>query len=274
MKLVGSREAVRSPELHKKKERVKKARYALYAILIAIFIVGPVFTLRSKSLQIRSVSLEGNQVTKEDDIRRIVTESLDGKYLWIIPKSSSLLFQRSTIERGLLAALPRLASADASLSDTKTLRVAVTERTPYALYCSDISNAENPAECFFLDETGYIFSEAPDFSGGVYMVYAADPPFDPPLRRRFLPDQSFKNLDKFARDLVKLRLEPLVVVRKHDEYDALLRSGPVLKWKSGQDLEHLALDLEAFLNESKMKAGDISKLQYLDLRFDNKVFYR
>ena len=64
------------------------------------------------------------------------------------------------------------------------------------------------------------------------------------------------------------------VTKKDDEYSATLSAGAELRWRINQNLEKLFADLNSFMNESKLKISDLERLLYLDLRFDNKIFYK
>jgi cell division septal protein FtsQ len=274
MKLVGNKKAIRSPEFHEKKERERKIRLALVVLAVTIVIVGPILILRIKALLISNIQISGNQVTASADIESIVANDLSGDYLWVIPKSSALLYPKSKIKNDILSAIPRISAVEVSLSNTHSLSIAVGERTPFALYCTQVADISNPSDCYFLDSSGYIFSVAPAFSGGVYMVYASDPALDTPLRQQFMPSQQFKNLSDFIGNLSHIPLAPSIFVSKTDEYDLLLPSGTVVMWKPTQDLDTIYSNLSAFLTDPSLDKSTTSNFLYIDLRFDDKVFYK
>ncbi len=266
MKLVGSKKAVRSPEFHKKQEFYRKIRLGFFALLVLVLLVGPIFLIRSENLLISKVSIVGNEVTEMGDIQNLVKDKLNGYYLKLFPKSSVALYPKDDIEKSLLDSIPRLASVNVSLSGTKSIKIEVVERAPFALYCADT--------CFFMDDTGYIYSKAPTFSSGVYTIYKSEPKLETPLKTQFFNQKDLISISTFSKNVENLGLKTKVVTKKDDEYSATLSAGAELRWRMDENLDKLYVDLDSFMKESKLKTTDIERLLYLDLRFDNKVFYK
>jgi cell division septal protein FtsQ len=274
MKLIGNKTSLRSPEFHERKERQRKIRLTITTIVLLIVVVGPILLLRNKYILISNIQIVGNEVTPSADIESIVANDLAGDYLLVIPKSSAIFYPKNKIKNDILNDIPRLSVADVSLSNPHSLTVAVRERTPSALYCTDVTNIQNPSDCYFLDASGYIFSSAPAFSGGVYMVYSSDPALDTPLRTQFMSSASFSELANFIGTLAHIPLSPKVFVLKTDEDDLLLPSGTVVMWKPEQNLDAVYTNLNAFLTDPSLNKSTVPNLLYIDLRFDDKVFYK
>jgi len=280
MKIVSSGKGIHSPEFHQKKKRERNIRLAMILLFIIIFVAIPIYLLKTKRFLISSVEVKGNSVTRAEDIEQIVSERISGNYLWIFPKSNDWLYPKNTIKNVLLQDIPRLNSVTISLSNSHLLSISVTERQPFALYCVDISSpageSNNPNDCFFLDKTGYIFSEAPAFSGGVYFVYTSEPVFDTPLRQSFLNPDKFALLAPFVSSLGNIGLYPKIFIDKGDEYNLVLSNGATVMWKASTDLDTIRTDLESFLSNSNFtkEKNALQNLLYIDLRFGNKVFYK
>lgn len=276
MKIVSSGKGIHSPEFHKKKKRKQAIRLVGISLLVIIVVAVPIYLLRTQRFLISSVVVSGNNVTKTEDIQKIVEDKINGNYLLIFPKSNDLLYPKASITKTLLQDIPRLSEVEVTLSNPHTLSVSVVEHEPFALYCTNVSNPSDPSGCFFLDKDGYIFSEAPSFSGGVYFVYTGDPVFDSPLGQSYLNKTIFSELPPFIQSLSNLNLSPKVFVDKGDEYNVILSSGATIMWKSSSDLGTIYSDLESFLSDpsfTKEKAA-LGRLLYIDLRFGNKVFYK
>lgn len=266
MKLVGSRGAVRTPQFHREKERAKIYRYIGFTVALAVLIVAPVLALRSPNLQITNVEVSGNNIVKAEEVRQIILDNLKGFYLWFIPKSSLIFYPNSLIQKKITSAYPRLLTADVSLANLHTIATAVIEREPYALYCS--------SSCFFMDSTGFIFAEAPDFSDDVYLIYKSEPEDYDPLGTQFVSSEEFSKLDKFASALERFSMEPKYLIKKVDEYAVVIRGGAEVRWRADQNLDTLESDLGSFLQTSRLNPTAVSNLSYIDLRFENKVFYK
>ncbi|MFZ2048986.1 MAG: hypothetical protein WAV25_01650 [Minisyncoccia bacterium] len=276
MKIIGNKNALHTPEFHKKKLIERRIRITIISLIVLIVVVAPILLLRNKNFQVVNLEIKGNVVTKSEEIQAIVDEGLSGNYLWVIPRSNSLLYPKNGIIKNLLDREPRLSKVEISAPDVKSIVVSVSERTPTALYCKDITNTSTPVSCYFIDANGFIFSEAPAFSGGVYFVYTSEPLLDAPLKVQFMEAKKFKLLDVFIKSLADAGLYPKVFVFKKDEYHLILSNGADIMWKESQNLDQIRSNLVSFVEDASFRKdkNNLSNILYIDLRFGNKIFYK
>ncbi len=75
----------------------------------------------------------------------------------------------------LLEKYKRIENVDLSTRG-QTLTVSIKEREPAYLWCegnlSVDADTEHAQKCYFADKTGYIFANAPQFSGDAFFIYA------------------------------------------------------------------------------------------------------
>ncbi len=276
MKIVSSARGIHSPEFHKKKRRQRNVRIGWSVVFIIIFIAIPTYLLRTQRFLITTVEVEGNSMTKTDEIEQTVMDKIAGKYIWLFPRANGLIYPKGDIKKTLLQNIPRLSSVEVALSNPQTLVVSVVEREPFALYCTDITIKDNPTGCFFLDKTGYIFSEAPAFSGGVYFVYTSDPSLEIPLRKQFLNSATFSQISPFVSSLGQIGLSPKVFIDKNNEYELVLSSGGVVRWKAGTDLELVLSNLTSLITAPSFFKGNnsINNILYIEMGDGNKFRYK
>jgi cell division septal protein FtsQ len=276
MKIIGSDKGIHSPEFHKKKTREQGFKQILWGLLLVIIIAIPIYLARTSRFLITSIEVTGNNVTKSEDIERLAAEDLSGNYAWIFPRSNTGIYPKQRIERDLLNTIPRLASVDITRVGAKGLRIAVKERAPVAEYCTKTVDASNPEDCYFIDDTGYIFSPAPAFSGNVYLTYTNDTPFESPIGKQVLPQEEFDKTLSFVKSLGSLGIYPRVFLIKMDEYHVLLTNNTDIMLGRSADLNEAKNNLSAFLTQdSILKEKDfLNRVLYIDLRFGNKIFYK
>jgi len=276
MKIVSSGKGIHSPEFHKKKRREQTVRLVVALLFVVVFVAIPIYLLKTKRFLISSVEVRGNSVTKTEEIEQIIKDKIIGNYLWIFPRSNDLLYPKGEIKNTLFQNIPRLSAITVSLSNPNLISISVEERKPFALYCVDTLNLNNPTGCFFLDKTGYIFSEAPAISGGVYFVYTNEPVFDLPLRQSLLNPNRFSEVSSFVGSLSSIGLSPKVFIDKGDEFNLVLPNGATVMWKSSANLDTIHSDLESFLSDPNFikENNALQRILYIDLRFGNKVFYK
>jgi hypothetical protein len=139
-----------------------------------------------------------------------------------------------------------------------------------------------------MDTEGYIFDVAPYFSGDVYFKFfgktsgdAANP--GSPLGLYFLPI-NFEQFMSFKENIIKMGVKPsALVIKDGDEAELYLSArgalidAPKILFKFDTDFNTLAENLQAALTTEPLQSDFVKKyasLLYLDLRFDNKVYYK
>lgn len=288
------RNVLSSPRLSELKKRRQRA--ILSKILISVFGLVAVFALlaylsRLNSLNITEVQIIGNKIVEAEAIKTTVEGSIAGKYLWFFPKTNMLYYPQNFIKNELQDKFKRLKNINLSIENNKILKVSVSERTALYTWCGAL--APDPAltngdagKCYFLDEDGYVFDEAPYFSGEVYFkFYGLDSlSANTPLGFYF-SKQNFKQLVSFKDTLTSIGLKPIALYTKDDgDVEVFLSSngvsltnGPKIIFRADADFQNVAENLEAALTTEPLQSKftkNYSTLLYIDLRFGNKVYYK
>lgn len=276
MKIIGSDKGIHSPEFHKKKTREKRIKQVFFSLVFVVIIAAPIYLARTQRFLISSVEVAGNEVTKSSDLEKIISDDLSGDYFWIFPRSNAVLYPKEKIMQDLLDKEPRLSSVEVERTSARSLKVSVKERAPVALYCKDITNPGAPQDCYFLDDTGYIFAPAPAFSGNVYMTYATSEPLDNPIGQTVLKSDALLNTLEFAKSLGDIGIYPRVLVTTSDEYHILLTNGTEIMWDKSEDLSAVRTNLASFLSDKAIEndSSFLTRVAYIDMRFGNKIFYK
>jgi hypothetical protein len=272
-------------ELKKRKRRILRNKILFFIFCFLLILIGSVFLSRWKKLNIENIQISGNKVIESQSIEKIVKENLSGHYLWFFPKTNFLLYPKKNIQNKLADQFKRLSEISIKLDNIKTLEINVTEREAKYTWCGAIIPElnNNEQKCYFIDSDGYIFDEAPYFSGNVYFRFYGNDGFDAenPSGTYFLKDK-FIEITAFEDALEKLELNPMAFyLDKDGEADILLSSesanGPKIIFKIDSDYQKMAENLQAAISteplQTKLKSN-FSSLLYIDLRFGNKVYYK
>jgi hypothetical protein len=270
MKIVSKGQVLNSSEFYKKKQKRRLVHLIFIFIGFIILISSFIYLSRHERFQIVEVVVSGEEVVGRDKIISIAKESLTGHYLWTIPKTSAFLYPRQAVKEILFKEFPRFKSISLNINDFHTLSVDIEERVPFALYCAKKSL------CYFLDEDGFIFALAPSFSGAIYFIYTTEEAIEKPLGERLVSIEEFRQLPKFIETLATLNIYPSGLEIGKDEYKLSLPSGGKILWRRESDLDLIHSNLEAFLSDDSIQAQNnfLKQILYLDLRIDNKVFYK
>lgn len=264
----------RIQELKKKKRKVFITRALVLLVIFLALIAILFYVSRINRLNINEVRVEGNKVIDTDQIQASVQKEIDGKYLWLLPKSNILLYPKGNIRANLGNEFKRLKDIAVSLENGQTLLVSVSERTPEYTWCGDMPVQNDEKEtCYFLDKDGYIFDEAPYFSGEVYFKF-----YGKASVGTYFFEPNFAKLILFKDTVLGMDLKPVVLhVDEGGDIKVFLSRGPQIIFKQDADFARVAENLKAAIETepllSKLK-NTYSTLEYIDLRFGNKVYFK
>ena len=142
---------------------------------------------------------------------------------------------------------------------------------------------EDSNKCYFIDEAGYIFDDAPYFSGAVYLKFYGATGRENPLGAHFF-EPNFRKLVLLKDALERIDLKPVIFdVKDNGDISVFLTSlsssvrGPEVILKSDADMDKVVENLQSVLDTEPLKSdfrNKYSSLIYIDLRFGNKVYYK
>jgi cell division septal protein FtsQ len=146
----------------------------------------------------------------------------------------------------------------------------VEEREPEFLWCND--------ECFFLDIEGYIFDQAPQFTGSGYVSFFGELNAEGanPIGEQFLEGQEFSKISTLISGMKILTLNPAEVrVMAQYEYEVTLATGETVLVATVEPVEGTLANLKAVLLDPKLslRSGSTLSFETLDMRYGNKVFF-
>ncbi len=214
-------------------------------------------------------------------VEEIVKENISGYYLWFLPKTNFLFYPKNKIKNELAIKFKRLNDIALSLEDLKTLVVSTNEHLASYTWCGP--TPEEKTKCYFMDEQGYIFDEAPYFSGEVYLKFYGKYNInesDPSGSYFFQPN--FNKLISFKDAMEKIGVKPAAFyIAENGDIKMSLSSnkqnGGEIIWKTDSDFDKVLENLQTVLTTEPLQTefkNKYSSLLYIDLRFGNKVYYK
>ena len=280
------REILRRSRERRKKRRL--AKFIFWLMLAGLLFYLSILFFSWSALRLEKVRVEGNYTVSEEAIVRRAKELLAGKIWGLYARDHLFLWSESSIATALAEDFPRLKTVRLSHLGRQTLLVRVEERVPAFSRCRDFGPDGEPASCELIDETGRSCGPSPVFSEAIYPILEGD--FVADAEGQLLTSASFGNLAVFIsalrRDLTA-EMKPLGLVRivslGNDDYAALvaLSGEPAAPWRiifniktaSGELLDNFRAVFRSELFRAELEKN-AWKLDYLDLRFGRKVFYK
>ncbi|MFA7285410.1 MAG: hypothetical protein WC011_00985 [Candidatus Paceibacterota bacterium] len=269
-------------ELKKKNRKIFKIKVIIFSVVFLLFLVGLYFLSRWNEINISKIEIHGNKVLDSRVIEEQIQKEINGKYLWLFPKTNFVLAPRSKIKKDLYTNFRRIEDISFDLSDSKTLKVDILERRPVYTWCGEalpaIDLRPEDTVCQFMDNQGYVFDTAPYFSGDAYFRFYG------PLEDYYYGGENFYNFILFISNLEHIGINPVsLVLKPEDEIEIYLSAnipppdGPKIILNNESDLLKIYQNLEAAIKTDPLKTEFKDKyfsLLYLDLRFNNKVYYK
>lgn len=272
--------------LKKKKSATKKKKLSIFLVGISILFVGFVFLSRIEKWNINNIEITGNNIVDTSLIASAVESNLKGAYIWFIPKTNILLYPKESITANLEKSFSRLKNISIQTKSSQTIGVSVEERNAKYTWCGEIPPSQKDLSpqndlCYFMDTEGYVFDSAPYFSGNVFFRFYGKTDGVPP--GVFFEKENFLKIIFYKETLENLGLKPIAFyIKSKEEGSIFLESaknllGAEVLVKIETDQNQLMENIQAALNTKVFKdkiLNEYDKLEYIDLRFENKVYYK
>ncbi|MEK7606102.1 MAG: hypothetical protein AAB458_00680 [Patescibacteria group bacterium] len=270
-------------------ERVRverRRRFLVMWIIRIVLVLSCLFLLsqlsRLSQLSINRVVIHGITTVSHRDIFNLIAPEFEGSYGYIFSKQNILFIRTHKLEGILTNAYPRFDRVNVSRRDFDVLAVSIREREPFAVWCV------NDSKCYFVDTSGFVYAPSPTFlTGGTYIRYGGGlTSLTEPVGSWFLPEEEFKTLNALFDELDTKG----IITSRSDVTDTsvTLTVRPSVSSGIGETATFKILltasssyttalnDLSVILNSSDFKTEipDLAYLEYIDLRYGNKVFYK
>ncbi|MFH1552010.1 MAG: FtsQ-type POTRA domain-containing protein [bacterium] len=255
-------------EESKKKKRKKIWTKFFLAIVLLVFLAGGIiYSLYLDYFRIKNINIEGNYILNKQEIEENIKNSISGKLFYVLPKNNILIISTEEINNNLAENFLRIKNLEVAKNFPDSLDIKISERKTYGLFCKENG-------CFFLDKNGYVFSKSIFVSGDIFIKFLDERENNNITFKTYLLD-----INEFAqiRDFIDgLKTESVmisqVVFKKDGLFEFQTEEGWYILLSERSDYK-LSLDnlKIALINQIKEKRPE---LEYIDLRLENKVFYK
>ncbi len=255
----------------RKKRRLSRIRKiglsALYILfLISLCILG----LTSDKVRIRNVSIAGNSSVSSSEISAIVNAELNKRYLLIIPTDNYLLLERNDIKNQILSDIKTINSVKISFKNLNDIEIKVSERVAQNHWCGGTPDV--PGNCFLMDKTGFVFASSTVISA--FPEYFGMITNQNPIGEFYFDSHRFAEISAFIGALSQLDFYPeyFYAVDAHT-YQVYLQNGGKILLNDEKTFGQSLINLQALVNDGfiKMDKASLAKINYVDLRYGNRV---
>ncbi|MBU2101502.1 hypothetical protein KKH05_02185 [Patescibacteria group bacterium] len=227
-------------------------RRILLLLLLAVFLGGGVYLVWfSPVFKIQEIEIVGEELLVEYDLGEI--------------RGANIIFWKPSFQ---LEESYRVAGAEIHKEYLKRkVIINLKARDRYLVWCEDVRDI-----CYWVDESGFAFSEAPNFEGSLTLRLVRDSSGrELSLGDKVLEEELFSNLVLSIAFLEEMDIEAQEFVvgdLKFKEAFARVKNGPDV---------YFSLTLDPSFGKGVVKSlqnsGEWNTINYLDLRVPNRAYY-
>ncbi len=255
----------------KRRHKVRARRFTIIVVMSVLCFVGVAVYAFSDRFHIVDISLDGVERTPREDIDLYLAEWLDQKKWGILPMRSYWMLSRGDLSAGLALAFPTIERVDVITEFPRALRVVIKEYAGWGILCRT-----NEEGCFWIDRAGIAFEPAPTgFSGAIVPKITDERDRAVQLKGRHLSDAMMRLITFFnekAPTDPRIQSVEFTIARTDETIRIKTRAGWEILTLETADPASIWKNLDtALVGEIK---DNISRLEYIDLRFGNRLFYK
>jgi len=248
---------------------IKQAGIGL-GLSLLVLLVGCAlwYGTRVTALTITTVTATGGETISTAVVIAAVEDKLKGEYIGLVPRRFAWAYPEEEILASL-STIARLKNPQLRRVGGTELKVEFEEYFPHALWCTD----RGGKECYFIDDTGYAFSPAPQLQGGAlarFMTIGTAPE----VGVQMIPPADLEAIEVLRTEVSRDLSLPIAYVETDIMRDIFMgvAGGGEIKATLRLTPQETFENLRAVLSAPEFSDLAPGNFQYIDLRFGNKVF--
>lgn len=287
----GSKKENTRPSLKRKTQTSGKryiGRLFVMGFLIAGIYIGMGYVVSVPAFRIQTISLSGNNVIVPADITPIIEQEMEGYSNWPYRKDSIFTFPKKKIKKKLFDTFGRIQKISFNKRGLQEVEVVIEEKDGQYLWCGLIDQMGQENSCYIIDGQGSLFDVAPQISGDAYFkIYggAVQGEGYDVLGSRIFSLEDFNAIIQIKDELERHDFTPVALLLYDDGLIEFVKKiegvnlyeGARIKFTLLADYKVSIDNLLSALNSEPLKTEIAEKeelLQYVDVRFDNRVYYK
>lgn len=259
-----------SDSLRRKKQKIRKIKMYAYAGLFVIVCIVFIYIARLPAIQIQQVKVSGTIFVEKTEIEKKTQDILRTKSLFFIPKSNIFLFPKKQLEKSILQN-PAIISAKIRKDFWNTLTIDITEQDKKMIYCSSVENNT----CLYINEEGFIYAQVKDIIIPEQEVLVYTELGEKRIGEIILDKSVYINVLLFIKNTARYDIKIGKVYIKQDGIiEFVTRDDVRIITSVFDDFQKGFSHLIALFEKDVIHKDKFFEIEYIDLRFGNKVFYK
>jgi len=257
-------------DYYKKRKRKRFAGKAVFfggTLLLALFIVWGFFWM--PFLRVANINIEG--YADGDGVKAALAGYLSSLNKLFLPRNNFFILNTDNIEQILKEKGFDL--AEVSKKIPSTLLIHFISTPPLFIFCPPALADEDKTACFYVNSAGAVGERAPKFSESPLPELAIYGQGSAKIGDQILSEQDTDFLGKFLGSLKNLNAAPLKIeISENKDIKIFIKDGWFILTSMDLSADRVSDELRLLLGQ---KIGDKrSQLEYIDMRFPDKAFYK
>lgn len=262
-------------QLRLKKRRQRLRKLGLLAGAVFLLAGLAIYLLFFAGLfEIRAVEINGSETSVKTDIEQVVNLWLDEKSFVFRRRSNSAIFSPAQLSAKLIGSLPKIESLEILRESRHKLKISVVERKPIGVWCLVWER-----ECYFFDKNAVAYEKAGASEGFILTLVNDRREREIKIGSAAAPKDWFDNIIGAKELLQKNGLEIAnfsIPDNSLNEFSARVAEDP-LNWQilfnNGTNIPQQINSLINLL-KNKLTKEQRAKLQYVDLRIQDRIYWK
>ncbi len=274
-----------------KKARRNKAlsRFIYVIVVLVVLFIGLGLLSHIPRITINEINVTGTKVINDDDVRKSALSYLDNNVALVYSRGNIFIYSKKKLAEHVKENFPRVYEVKSVTRTKQKIDIDIEERQAKFTWCGHVAPTYEKRfekrDCYFLDQTGFIFDVSPFFTDGVYLTFYGGIQSDmDPIGQTIATKNRIIDFGDATSVFALNGLPAHSVVIKPDgqnEFllDLISLTGDFAKILFNESSEisdikkkiDYAVAEEAFLEEFD---DNSVRLEYIDTRFNNRVFYK
>lgn len=252
--------------LKKKKPFFKKKVFWVFVFIFLGFGFLIYFLVFSQTFQVKEIRVFGNEKVSRENLQELIEAK--AKRTFFLQTKSIFLVDLRGIEETILAEFPLIAEAKLKRKFPNILSLEIRERKPLATFCQDSK------ECFKIDKEGVAFLEAKEEQKEGCLLIFSQKEEKISLGQRVIQEDHLGSIFEIQKNLeedFKIKIEKFFLL--DEKLNVETEQGFEIYFDLEGDVLNQISNLGLILQE-EIPPEERKNLQYIDLRFGNRVFYK
>lgn len=261
-----------------KKSIFKKPFFWRIILIFVLVTTGIYFLVFFEKFQISKIIISGNEKVQTENLQKLILQKIEINFWFGVPIGDSrsiFLISPNKIKKNILEQYPNIGSVTIKRELPDTLIINIEERKPFAVFCND-------SDCFFIDINGVVFektlSQANNFlivrqnivrqtgGGGDEKLVLGEEVISKEIIEKIA------KIKKGTEERSQVNIKEAKIVSE-ERLDIKTSEGWEIYFNLTVDIDLQVEKLNLLLEKEIPEEGRVG-LQYIDLRFGNRAYYK